>query len=772
MLLTTRQLETSRVQGTARQVCIAPPWDLTESRKPAILIGLDLLDRFMGKMTNDSITHTSQERSEDPPEGATSKPLEGYTSTSTPVPMLPHGMETQGHQRGWIARAARLGAVLLLIVAAAAAYRLAQRRPDTAGTTGQPTPAQSATITAGTLVPTPEMQAKTPSPEPLAPEELEALLARAEELTWQSQFEQATSIYQELTLQAPNDARPEIGWAWVLILDGQFDQALKHARHAMELDPVRVEAVTSLARAYVKTGDRDRALAMAQSAVQLNPSSAQAHAVLAQAYQLDGQLPQAVDEANQALALDPASAEAHQARGWLYLAVDGDAARGADELQIAANLQPELWLRQHELGLLLIKAGQYDRAIVALKTALGLRPKAETYTALGEAYYRLGEYSRAESYLGQALVAGAEGADTFALLAALNARQDRCDDAQTYLEQALALDPTQPLALEARDACGGTQPARTPVPTRSARTPTPGQPPPASPAPGGRIAFPVWNSERNKHDTYVASVDGHDRHLVAEEMDQPAFDSSGRWLAVNGNRNDHMNLCLVQPDGTGLHEITEYIEDGLPAWSPDGKSLAFSSTREQDRQSRIYVIDQVFAGSGRAQDRPLYAGIYELLGEYPAWTDDGRIVYAGCDYEAQPVQCGLFLIPAAPGPQTPEPLTNDPSDTAPAAYGTGPTRIAFMSNRDGNWEIYLVNADGSGLKRLTNSPANDGLPTWSPAPLRGGTGGAAIAFVSDQGGEWAVWAIDPDGTHRRKLFDIGGQGLGADWQHQRISWGP
>lgn len=88
-----------------------------------------------------------------------------------------------------------------------------------------------------------------------------------------------------------------------------------------------------------------------------------------------------------------------------------------------------------------------------------------------------------------------------------------------------------------------------------------------------------------------------------------------------------------------------------------------------------------------------------------------------------------------------------------------------MSDRDGNREIYSVNLDGSGLRRLTDSPSQDGLPAWAPD-------GQTIAFVSDEGGVWAVWAVDADGGNRRKLFDIGGGGLGANWQQERISWGP
>jgi Tol biopolymer transport system component len=68
------------------------------------------------------------------------------------------------------------------------------------------------------------------------------------------------------------------------------------------------------------------------------------------------------------------------------------------------------------------------------------------------------------------------------------------------------------------------------------------------------------------------------------------------------------------------------------------------------------------------------------------------------------------------------------------------------------------------VQRLTENAANDGLPVWA-------LDGRNIAFLSDQGGAWAVWAMSPDGSNRRSLFEVGGDGVTFDWQHERISWG-
>jgi tetratricopeptide (TPR) repeat protein len=442
----------------------------------------------------------------------------------------------------------------------------------------------------------------------------------------------------------------------------------------------------------------------------------------------------------------------------------------ADGLRRAAELEPELWLWHYELGTLLLEMEDYEAAVVSLTQALVLRNKPATFTALGRAHYLLGEYDQGKSFLEQSLTAGSQDVETYALLAIMNARQARCDDARIYYSSALEMAADQTLALEAQALCEGgtsgapgetaTAPPTDPAATVAAPATATAVPGPALP---GRIAFPVWTGDPGHYDTYVARPDGSDRRLVADQMHQPAFRPGGGWLAVNGERPQHLNLHLVRVDGTGLVEITSYLEDQRPRWSPDGESLVYSSSRHPDRQSRVYIMDDVPFDGRQGEDRIVRANLYELLGDYPTWLPDGRILYTGCEQTSGTARCGLVAVSAAPGPQAPQALTDYPGDAAPAAAADG--RIAFMSDRDGNWEVYVMGANGSGLLRLTDTPANDGLPTWSPD-------GAYLAFVSDRGGAWAIWAIRPDGTGLRKLFELGGAGLAVDWQRESISWGP
>ena len=79
--------------------------------------------------------------------------------------------------------------------------------------------------------------------------------------------------------------------------------------------------------------------------------------------------------------------------------------------------------------------------------------------------------------------------------------------------------------------------------------------------------------------------------------------------------------------------------------------------------------------------------------------------------------------------------------------GCGSGRIAFQSDRDGNYEIYIMNADGSDQTRLTINPDDDAMfPAWSPD-------GTRIVFVSSRDGNYEIYVMNADGSDEVRLTD-------------------
>ncbi len=105
---------------------------------------------------------------------------------------------------------------------------------------------------------------------------------------------------------------------------------------------------------------------------------------------------------------------------------------------------------------------------------------------------------------------------------------------------------------------------------------------------------------------------------------------------------------------------------------------------------------------------------------------------------------------------TPTRLAGDVAAESGTAWSPDGTRIAFISHRDGNLEIYLVDVDGSRLTNLTNNPGADTDPAWSPD-------GTRIAFVSDRDGNEEIYVMDAGGTNVSRLTDDPGSDSYPSW---------
>jgi TolB protein len=201
---------------------------------------------------------------------------------------------------------------------------------------------------------------------------------------------------------------------------------------------------------------------------------------------------------------------------------------------------------------------------------------------------------------------------------------------------------------------------------------------------------------------------------------------------------------VIYADGTGLANLTrsEETDERSPDWSPDGKEIAFNGEGVQDTLDIVVINVQ-----SRALRNLTKGG---GLNYDPAWSPDGRqIAFASertddstGDYDDH------YEIYVRGRDAEVAKLTHNDSDDLEPVWSPDGTMIAFMSKRDGNWEIYAMKADGSAQRNLSDNPADDEQPAWSPD-------GRKIAFVSDRtDGLQELFVMNADGSGVRRLTSV------------------
>ena len=208
-------------------------------------------------------------------------------------------------------------------------------------------------------------------------------------------------------------------------------------------------------------------------------------------------------------------------------------------------------------------------------------------------------------------------------------------------------------------------------------------------------------------------------------------------------------VYVINADGSNPHRLTSGLGwQGPLSWSPDGQYIATA------RGGDIWVMDA--DGSNPRNLTNYLAGDQE-----PAWSPDGQHIAFSSNragrISAQAPAMDIFVMNA--DGSDPRNLTDSAtSDTSPAWSPDG-SHIVFQSDRDGNQEIYVMAADGSNLRNLTNHEGDDFGPAWSPD-------GRYIAFDSnrDRGGvDREIYLMEADGSNLRRLTDREGMNGLPTW---------
>jgi len=224
---------------------------------------------------------------------------------------------------------------------------------------------------------------------------------------------------------------------------------------------------------------------------------------------------------------------------------------------------------------------------------------------------------------------------------------------------------------------------------------------------GRRIAF--LSSRGGNSEIYAMNTDGsRQRNLTRNPANDSAFAWSpdSRRIAFTSKRDGNWEVYVMTADGNGQRRLTR---GAGPVWSPDGRKIAFTSKR--DGNSEVFVMNADGSGQRNLTRSPRYEG-------GPAWSPDGRkLAFVGGSRSCMAgAACAgntdVYVINADGSGQ--RRLTRAPRDDFVPAWSPDGRKIAFVSKRDGNAEIYVMNTDGSEQRNLTRSPTDDGLVAWSP----------------------------------------------------------
>jgi Tol biopolymer transport system component len=219
----------------------------------------------------------------------------------------------------------------------------------------------------------------------------------------------------------------------------------------------------------------------------------------------------------------------------------------------------------------------------------------------------------------------------------------------------------------------------------------------------------------------------------------------------NGGSVDGLNgaySVIVSPNGGHVY-IVGGVDDALSVFSRDPISGGLTFVEGQkDGVGGVDGLDFVQSVAISPDNRHVYTGsgldnavAVFLTGAVPVPTATSTV---GPDY--------LPLI-LKQLPPTSTPIPGTPTVTPPPGSGG---RIAFVSSRDGNSEIYVMNADGSGQTRLTNNAASDFAPAWSPD-------GAKIVFVSTRDGNSEIYVMNADGSGQTRLTTVSESDAAPAW---------
>ena len=228
---------------------------------------------------------------------------------------------------------------------------------------------------------------------------------------------------------------------------------------------------------------------------------------------------------------------------------------------------------------------------------------------------------------------------------------------------------------------------------------------------GKQIAYTSGQEDPNNLRLYMMNADGSNaRPLAASSRGDnwaPTWSPDGKRILFQTNRDGNFEIYAVTvADGTEVNLTNNPAQDSAPAWSPDGQQIAFASQQESAKW-QIYLM----TGDGGNQRRLLSSESNDME---PVWSPDGQWIFFQSDRDGGKYH--LFKM-KADGSEVTQLTRGDYNDiqVRPVADGS---QLFFVTDRnrkgDPDWDIYLMNADGSNAVPVIVNMDTDRGPNWHP----------------------------------------------------------
>ena len=254
----------------------------------------------------------------------------------------------------------------------------------------------------------------------------------------------------------------------------------------------------------------------------------------------------------------------------------------------------------------------------------------------------------------------------------------------------------------------------------------------------GSVAF--FSARDGNNEIYVMDWDGSGPLRITTDAlsdVDPDISTNGRDIVFTSNRTGNNDIYIVDSTGgTPVNLTKNSANDGWARWAPDGEHIVFHSNR--DGNFELYVMDRDGLDLTRLTT-------YPGVDQFPEWSPNGQEIAFRRDVD-------IHVLDASTG-QTRR-LTDAPPLNQMASWSPNGKQLAFMSSRAGYVSVFLMNADGSDQRNLTPKDPGDLDSDWISRAPSWSTNGRQVYFMSSRpstGLDTEIFIMNLDGTGATRL---------------------